>query len=510
MDGRKAVIMRRRFVVRLALVSGLASPMAAQSVRGTLLRPDSTPAAGVIVVASRGARDSVLVRTMTNGNGRFAMDVPAGVVRLRALRIGHRPVLLGVFTAASGTTRETRSVLPDDPIVLMAVTTRATTSCRQTGKEGASVATVFEEARKALLSTTLTSSDGAPRARVSEYAQTRWVGARDLWPLTREFKEGESLKPFQSLPPEALAKVGYRQDDPSGSTYWAPDADVLLSESFASSHCMGLVVGTGERVGWIGLTFRPQETKPRFVDISGTLWLDRATNELRRLDYRYEGLSMDERRLGTGGGVEFTRLASGTWFVSNWEIRMPVYAPPSRSRSRAIVLVKGGEVWRMRRGDDLLYTNGLDEPVAAPAKADAPVEVTAARASCAPAPGDTASGVVRGTVRDAMGALLTDATVTVEWQEGHRMLQSEIKWTIRQRTTRSWGDGTYTMCGVPTSRLLDVWATYGGRESFKVALRIDEATAEALVDLRIGGGSRTLPREPDALHAPRGRGGEWR
>jgi len=475
----------------LVFAFALASPLAAQSVRGTLMRPDSTPAVGVIVVASRGARDSVLARTMTNGTGRYAMDMAAGAVRLRALRIGHRPVVIGEFNLAARETREMRTVLPDDPIVLQAVTTQATSVCRQKGAVGANVATVFEEARKALLSTMLTSSDGNPRARLSEHAQVRSLGARDLAPLQREFKEGESLKPFQSLPPDSLAKVGYMQRDPVGKTYWAPDADVLLSEAFAASHCLGLVEGTGEEAGWIGLTFRPQDGRPRFVDVSGTLWLDYATNELRRLDFRYEGLPVDERRLATGGRVEFTRLTSGTWFVSRWEIRMPFSAPPLGSTRRAMVLVKGGEVWRMRRGEALLFTNGLEEPVATPdaasTKAAVEVDVAAARAACAPTPDDAAAGVLRGTVRDALGAPLADAVVTVEWKENHGLTASGVKGNTRQLTTMAWSDGTFTVCGIPDARLLEVSAQFGARESYKVAMRIAKGERSTQVDLQIGG-----------------------
>ena len=114
-----------RGVVAGTLLVG-ASSAAAQSLQGTLLRADSVPAAGVIVVASRGMQDSVLARTITNGNGRYSLDVPAGALRLRALRIGHRPVLIGEFTLAAGARRDMRTVLPNDPIVLATVTPRRT------------------------------------------------------------------------------------------------------------------------------------------------------------------------------------------------------------------------------------------------------------------------------------------------------------------------------------------------------------------------------------------------
>ncbi|MBW7934384.1 MAG: carboxypeptidase regulatory-like domain-containing protein, partial [Gemmatimonadaceae bacterium] len=168
--------MVRKFVG--AMVSGLvmAATAQGQTVQGTLLRPDSTPAVGVIVVALRAATDSVLARTITNGSGRYVMTVAPGEVRLRALRIGHRPFVIAEFALTASGRREGRAVLPDDPIVLTAVTTEASSSCRQTGAAGVNIATVFEEARKALLATTLKSGDGDPLARLSIYEQARSVG----------------------------------------------------------------------------------------------------------------------------------------------------------------------------------------------------------------------------------------------------------------------------------------------------------------------------------------------
>jgi len=482
----------RRTAVGIALVAW-AGAASAQSVQGTLLRADRTPASGVIVAASRGgATDSVLARTMTNGNGRYAMDVPAGAVRLRALRIGHRPVLIGEFTLAAGARRETRTVLPDDPIVLQAVTTEATSSCRQTGSAGANVATVFDEARKALLSTSLRSGDGDPLVRLSTYSQLRSVGNRELSPLVREFQEGSSRKPFRSLRPDSLAKVGYMQADLSGTTYWAPDAEVLLSETFMESHCLRIEDGTGARAGWIGLAFRPQDFRRNHVDVNGTLWLDRATSELRRMEFRYEGLPLAMQRVESGGDLEFTRLSDGTWFVNRWEIRMPRMTPPPGTARLAGTVVNGGEVWRMWRGRDLLYTNGLDEPKAASRAATAKPgeagEAATAHASCVPpTPGDTASALLLGTVRDESGAPLADAVVTVEWQENHTAIGRQLTWETRTLTTVSGGDGTFVACGIPDERLLGVTAAFGARKSAKVAVRVGQGTRRASVELRIGG-----------------------
>lgn len=472
----------------------------AQNVQGTLWRPDSTPASGVIVVAVRGAQDSVLSRTMTNGNGRYAFDLPLGPVRLRALRIGHKPVVIGEFTLSGGGKRDARFVLPDEPIVLQAVTTEASSSCRQSGSAGANVATLFEEARKALLSTTLKSRDADPLARLSLYSQLRSVGNRELSPLEREFQEGMSLKPFQSLRPDSLAKVGYMQNDPSGATYWAPDAEVLLSETFASSHCLRVVDGTEAQSGWVGLAFRPQEFRRNFVDVSGTLWLDRHSSELRRMDYRYEGLPIALQRVEPGGVVEFTRLSDGTWFVNKWEIRMPrVTSQPGSARLMG-TYVKGGEVWRMRRGTDLLYTNGLQEPKTvaktvakeAAARNDSVSEVGAL---CVPAEVGGAAGLLQGTVLDERGAPLSDVIVTVEWQENHTAVGQQLAWQNRTLTTTSMPDGLFAVCGIPAAQLLTVKAQYGARKTPALTVRMAQGEKSARVELQFGGVRADAPKK---------------
>ncbi|MHB1071044.1 MAG: hypothetical protein ACYC1W_14420 [Gemmatimonadaceae bacterium] len=466
-----------------------ASSAAAQSLQGTLLRADSVPAAGVIVVASRGARDSVLARTITNGNGRYALDVAAGAVRLRALRIGHRPVLIGEFTLAAGVRRDTRTVLPNDPIVLATVTTEANSSCRQTGTAGVNVATVFEEARKALLSTTLKSGDGDPLSRLSVYGQARTMGNRPIGDLELEFKEGVTVKPFQSLRPDSLAKVGYVQTDLTYQTFYAPDADVLLSEMFASSHCLGLVNGTGERAGWIGLTFRPQQFKRNFVDVSGTLWLDRASNELRRMDFTYEGLPIALQRVEAGGVVEFTRLPDGIWFVNRWELLMPRMTLPPAPPRVAGLFVRGGEVWWIKRGKDLLYTNGRTEPIPErKAATTAAVDAMPVAATCTPVTPGGATGQLLGTVLDERGAPLADVIVTVEWQQVYSIAGGgQITWQTQGLSTVSLRDGTFAICGVPSARLLTLTAQYGTRQAPKVTVRMAESEKTARVDVRFGG-----------------------
>jgi hypothetical protein len=72
----------------------------------------------------------------------------------------------------------------------------------------------------------------------------------------------------------------------------------------------------------IGLSFEPVPGR-ELTDITGVLWLDEASSELRSLEFRYTQLPYEIRDDRIGGTVEFMPLPSGTWIVHRWQIRMP-------------------------------------------------------------------------------------------------------------------------------------------------------------------------------------------
>jgi hypothetical protein len=121
--------------------------------------------------------------------------------------------------------------------------------------------------------------------------------------------------------------------------------------------------------------FTPARPRVEVKDIVGTFWVDRASGELRWLEYRYTNVTAAAEHAGVGGRVEFLRLKSGEWFVSRWNILTATLgtAPTANANdaSRNMLLassepplktlqVSGGEVSTLSRGDSLLYrTAGL-------------------------------------------------------------------------------------------------------------------------------------------------------
>ena len=112
-------------------------------------------------------------------------------------------------------------------------------------------------------------------------------------------------------------------EEESDTSYYAPDADALLSDSFLDSYCLRVQEGEGEAEGLIGLAFEPVERHPDRIDIQGVMWLEPASSELQWLEFRYADLDADVRSPLLGGKVAFTALPNGTWVVREWYIRTP-------------------------------------------------------------------------------------------------------------------------------------------------------------------------------------------
>jgi hypothetical protein len=356
--------------VALSLVG--AGRLAGQIIRGTVVLPDSTtPASGVIVIATD-ARGTTAARALTTSQGQFAVTLPApGRYGFTLLRIGFRPTHLGDVGVSAGASEVVRFVLADNPVVLSSINVRERETCRVNADTGFMVARVWEEARKAMLTTQLSSEDVPLFAEWIEYDRMLDSTAR----LVREQHIRTSRNPtthaFRSRPAGFLDSAGYVVADSAGTSYFAPDAEVLLSESFAAGHCFRLVAapkaaGTPEL---IGVGFQPTRERRDKREIEGTLWVDRATAELRTLDFRYTNMPDIVRAAAAGGRVEFLRLEDGSWLVSRWHLRMPVVGTASKSSDNGLrrvvmsastavvrgIQITGGEVTRVTRHDSLVH-----------------------------------------------------------------------------------------------------------------------------------------------------------
>ena len=361
--------LERRLAVLSLFATTLAVPLMAQRVRGDVLRGDgTTPAAGIVVVAS-GANGAVVARALSGSAGAFDLRLPAaGTYTLSALRIGYRPtVVAGVVVADTGVT-SLKIMLGGAAIALEPVSVRSADVCGSADAPQTGVVAVWNEARTALTAAALWSR---------EQLDAEWIMyRRELRPGTEAVRsqevrgrQGATTHAFVSWAADSLAARGYVVTDNTGSMYYAPDPDVLLSESFAATHCFHLEPPPADAPGLVGVGFGPQRARGDRVEIEGTLWIDRASSELRWLEYHYVGLPGLAEEALPGGRVEFLRLAEGPWMVNRWYIRMPQIGPPERKeQGSAVTMLKGqgevlrgigitgGMVSRVRRRGQTLYT----------------------------------------------------------------------------------------------------------------------------------------------------------
>lgn len=298
----------------------------AQVVRGIVVDAASgraVPGAVIVLLDSAGRR---LVGVFAGDDGRYALRAAApGRFRIRAERIGFRSDAGREVTLGAGETIDLPLVTRPVPVTLSAVTVTARAAC-VAAADGEAVSEVWEEARKALYATEITHQQELFSARVSRFE--RMLDARTGRVTSHQTSErsGVTRNPFTSLGADQLSADGYVQRSGSEVVYYAPDAAVLLSNEFLRDHCFQLRRGARGREGLIGLAFEPVRGR-RKPDITGTLWIDRRTAELRDLEYRYTELADlpgSVRRDEFGGSVVFRRMPTGAWIVERWVIRMPI------------------------------------------------------------------------------------------------------------------------------------------------------------------------------------------
>ncbi len=292
------------------------------------LRDESNrlPVAGAIVRLLR--NDSVVVQVLSGAAGQALLPAAeASTYRIRVDRIGYSGFVTGPFELAAGAPFRMELLLPSQVITLPEIVVRTTTACDGQRGEGEAAAALWEEIRKALTANVLTQRTGAVELLLREFEREVSLTGRPVrewvYRLTRTTRP-----PFGSLAASNLVRVGFVYNQGDSAVFAAPDANLLLSDEFVKSHCFSAVAGQPNQVG---LHFEPLRSR-QVPEVAGTLWVNRLTGELRFLEFEYRNLPPALARSDLGGRVEFQRLSSGDWIVSNWFVRMPVMGSFERFR----------------------------------------------------------------------------------------------------------------------------------------------------------------------------------
>lgn len=312
----------------LVVAAGCAATLQAQTVELRLRDAENrAPIVGAIVRLLR--NDSVVAQALTSEVGTATLRATApGRYQVRVDRIGMTGFLTAVFPLETGTTFRAEIPVASTPLALPDLVVQSRSPCDK--RSGSELATVlWEEIRKALTANLLTQQDRSVSLLVRHFVRELSTTAK----FEREWVYRSALtrgQPFQALPAAQLATVGFVYVERDTTVFAVPDARLLLSDEFVATHCFQAVPGPANR---IGLAFDPIPDR-KVPDVSGTLWVNRATSELVELEYAYTGLPRDPRRVELGGRVEFQRLPAGSWIVSYWHVRMPVLESFERYRER--------------------------------------------------------------------------------------------------------------------------------------------------------------------------------
>ncbi len=496
------------------------TPLAAQAISGTVVEAETgipIQGASVILLSRDGER---LNWRLTDAAGRFEFRLPQpGTYLLQAERIGHARVLSEPIPIDRGVTVVYELEAPVQAIMLAGVEVESSRRCEVRPGQGAATATVWEEARKALEATSRTSGLGLYRYVIRRHERELDARGRRVRSEQSRLERQLVTIPFGSLNVDDLLDRGFVHDDDDGTIYYAPDADVLLSDPFLDTHCMSLAEGEDEAEGLIGLRFEP--TQDRGVpDISGVLWVDPDDAKLQWLDYRYEFLDVpNSERLG--GKIRFHGLPDGTWIVREWYIRMPllqVRLGRGRARPRLVGLKEeGGLVVRVNnlQGDlvheapvDLIEELGLDAVAflddSAPVTTDddGRARITSlmdgnySSRLFAPAeecrlddpPDEFGSpGILTGFVLYENGDPARAAVILVTWRE---VAEAAAGWTTIPKVLTASppsGDGFFFVCGVPRDKPVDITVEWNGIESLPDRFRLSRTHRVSQRDIIIRG-----------------------
>ena len=358
MHYRRSTLKVIAVAMAVAALGALPSTLDAQVIRGTVVGRGETagvPGVVVLLVDSTGA---IVGRALSAEGGEYRVTAPrAGTYRVRTMRIGFRPDTSAVIVMGPGQERVVSLVLANVAAMLDTVRVAERSVCHA-AQAGDVTAAIWEQVRTTLMSAQLTARLRAVKATIVTYERTLDPNTERIRQQAAGVISGLTARPWTSLPPDSLRKVGYVVSDRDGSvSYFAPDFEVLLSPNFVIDHCFRIRQDRDTTL--LGIAFEPTKDRARVAEIAGTLWLARRTSELRRLEFHYvnaEGEFADR----ANGEMEFARMSNGGWAIAKWGIKMPVVERRLGARAEFSLYVAelrsvGGELSHALSGTDTLF-----------------------------------------------------------------------------------------------------------------------------------------------------------
>ena len=331
----------------------------AQELRGRVIDAESDgPVVGAMVMAL-GAGGEIRQRTLTDEDGGFVLTIPRAspVASYEVVRIGYASQ---AFPASSLSPTEHRVLrIASAPVQLEGVGVLAENLCGEELAGSGQVYDIWLEARKALEMTRLTQAERSLLFDAEVVSRVLDPGDLDERDIRVRPRQLHGQTPYYSLTGEQMTRGWVATQDDGSLLYWAPDANALLSAEFEAQHCFGAELGPNDIV----LRFAPNRARRDVPDIQGEVILDRVTHRLERLRFEYTAIPLPREAQGHATGeVHFAAAPNGSWFVTQWWIRMPVVtATWEQDHVRAVQRARveelreeGGRIVRIRTGSGVI------------------------------------------------------------------------------------------------------------------------------------------------------------
>jgi hypothetical protein len=320
------------------------SALSGQTIRGRVLDgaavASGVPIAGAVIVLldSLGGR----VRGALSGSdGLFVIRAESGGThRLRAEMIGRTSIESPIFAVRDSIFHTL--VLPPEPIQLAGLDIESARRCSVRDQVARATHVVWEEAQKALRAESIVRQAAIYRFHVAQHERRLDADGHDVLDEKTRYLTQVNDDPFSTLAPDILARDGYVHEEEGDTWIYGPSTDVLLSTGFQDTHCFALRQERS-KPGLVGLSFEPVPGR-RLADIEGVLWLDKASAELRTLEFRYRNIPQRLLRGEYTGFASFRRLDNGAWIIEKWWLRSPASSTRRRVTS---IREEAGEVIRI-------------------------------------------------------------------------------------------------------------------------------------------------------------------
>jgi len=302
----------------ILVVGAITQEAAAQELRGVVRDSMSRTAIPGAVVLALDASGATLGRAVTNAQGQYRLPLASPTRRVRVVRLGFRP---RTFDAPSATT-------PMDvamwrmPTLLEAVSVADQPNCSRHPDRAAALA-LWEQARAGLLATVVARE--ANPAALSRFMFFRLLAndrSGTISQLVRLDSATDTRSFTASRTAEEFVRNGFRGDSAGRRRFFAPDADVLLSDAFTTGYCFHVAATDPKRPESVGIAFQPAKRVARRIDLVGVLWIDATARSLDELRFSYVGLSNDLNFFEPGGSVHFREMPTGVPLVDRWSLRI--------------------------------------------------------------------------------------------------------------------------------------------------------------------------------------------